>query len=103
MSDLLIDGKTAYNAVLDGKRVEWLDPSGNWNTFTAGTAWAPCELMSGKYKFRLIPETVLLNGIEAPKPKKPTACYSSNGSVVIVMDDDDKAIELCRVLREIFK
>ena len=99
----LISGKDALIALANGGKVEC--------TIKGRDEWVkdPTQIQPyyfigggiGQYEFRLKPKTFMLNGIEVPKPNKPESCYSSNGSVIIVMGDNDKAVELCMAIRKI--
>lgn len=98
----LISGKDAYNLIGQGvevqAHVEYEKGLFEWRDAKELPA---CDILDGCFEFRLKPKTFMLNGIEVPKPNKPESCYSSNGSVIIVMDDNDKAVELCMAIRKI--
>lgn len=96
----LISGKEALIALANGEDVQQWNGSIFWDI---DKNWQVSVFFQEGRKFRLKPRTITINGIEVPKPNKPESCYSSNGSVVIVMDDNDKAVELCLALREVFK
>lgn len=108
----LISGEDVFSALSSGNEVQynwlknrsakWFDLSNELKEFTLQDILSG-STGNGDVIFRLKPSTITLNGIEVPKPNKPESCYSSNGSVIIVMDDNEKAVELCLALREVFK
>lgn len=67
----LISGKEAFDKAYDGFLVEYLSIGcTNWCDFN-GEDWGVSDLKSGKYKFRLKPKTITINGIEVPAPFDP--------------------------------
>lgn len=106
----LISGKEALIALANGKEVQHYDKKmATFGSIVKDHDWGGCDDLtisdfnSNKWAFRIKPKTLMINGIEVPKPNKPESCYSSNGSVIIVMDDNEKAVALCLALREVFK
>lgn len=67
----LISGAEAMIAAIDGKDVEYDCTKGksSWSSFN-DEKWSAGELKSGKFKFRLKPQTIKLE-LELPKPFEP--------------------------------
>ena len=69
----LISGKQALIALANGESVEYMDTSGTFeslgwsNAFGLGTNL----FFLDRFKFRLKPHTITLNGIEVPAPFEP--------------------------------
>lgn len=104
----LISGKEALIALANGEEVQHYNKKmATFGSIVKDHDWGGCDELtisdfnSDKWSFRRKPKTFMLNGIKVPKPNKPESCYSINGSVIIVMDDDDKAVELCKAIRRI--
>ncbi len=67
----LISGKEALIALANGKEVEYLYET-EWESVT-GNQILITALTSDKFKFRLKPRTISINGIEVPAPFEPCA------------------------------
>ena len=69
----LISGKDALIALANDQGVEYMDTSGTFeslgwnNAFGLGTNL----FFLGRFKFRLAPRTITINGIEVPAPFEP--------------------------------
>ena len=69
----LISGKEALIALANGESVEYMDTSSTYeclgwsNAFGLGTNL----FFLGRFKFRLKPRTITINGIEVPAPFEP--------------------------------
>lgn len=103
----LISGKEAWIAKSENKDVEWRLHGIDWSELTKSEfmAWDTSRFLGEtKYKFRLKPKTIMLNGIEIPAPNshKPSDGYSVwwlddsarfkqgyHGSENFIGDDDD--------------
>ena len=78
----LISGKEALIALANGEVVEFCDRD-VWDS--VGEMIVIDHFMNDKFKFRLKPHTISINGIEVPKPFEPKAgddcrCYYINTS-----------------------
>ena len=65
----LISGKEALIALANGKEVEYLYGT-EWESVT-GNQILITALTGDKFKFRLKPRTITINGIEVPAPFEP--------------------------------
>ena len=95
----LISGKEALIALENGEEVEFKCGGMSWTYLDAKQQ--PLEiLIDNNVSFRLTPKTIMLNGIEVPKPFVPKIgetywCFSTQtvlgyGHNVYVSDYDDK-------------
>lgn len=65
----LISGKEALIDLANGGEVEYLN---NFNQLDSATCAIPTmDILDDKYKFRLKPRTIMINGVEVPTPSKP--------------------------------
>ena len=67
----LISGKEALIALANGEEVEYLYGT-KWESVT-GNQILITAITGDKFKFRLKPRTITINGIEAPAPFEPCA------------------------------
>lgn len=62
-------------AIADGKKIEYRDKNssfdGRWFTATLKTVATDI----GVHEFRIAPETILVNGVEVPKPSEKSTAY----------------------------
>ena len=70
----LISGKEALIALANCQDVQYMDNSNTFKSLGWGNAFGleTNLFFSDRFKFRLKPHTVTINGIEAPTPFKPT-------------------------------
>ncbi len=72
----LISGKEALESILDGIDIQYLNNFNQWDD--AAIAISVMDFLDCKFKFRLKPRTITINGIEVPapfKPEKHKSCY----------------------------
>ena len=69
----LISGKEALIALADGEYVEYMDTSKTFKPLGWGKAFGleTNLFFSDRFKFRLKPRTISVNGIEVPAPFEP--------------------------------
>ena len=69
----LISGKEALIALANGEEVEYMDTSNTFKSLGWGNAFGleTNLFFSDRFKFRLKPRTILINGIEVPAPFEP--------------------------------
>lgn len=69
----LISGKEALIALANGQDVEYMDTSNTFKSLGWGNAFGleTNLFFSDRFKFRLAPRTITINGIEVPAPFKP--------------------------------
>lgn len=69
----LISGKEALIALANGEEVEYMDTSNTFKSLGWGNAFGLKTnlFFSDRFKFRLKPHTITLNGIEVPATFKP--------------------------------
>lgn len=65
----LISGKEALESILNGIDVQYLNPFNQWDD--SAIAISVMDFLDCKFKFRLKPRTITINGIEVPAPFKP--------------------------------
>ena len=83
----LISGKDALIALANDQDVEYMDTSYTFKSLGWGNAFGLKTnlFFSDRFKFRLKPHTITINGIEVPAPFEP-----KNGDRVwFICDDDD--------------
>lgn len=80
----LISGKEALIALANGEDVEYMDTSNTFKSLGWSNAFGleTNLFFSDRFKFRLKPKTIKLNGIEVPAPFKPKVgetywCFST--------------------------
>lgn len=98
----LISGKEALIALANGEDVEYMDTSNTFKSLGWSNAFGleTNLFFSDRFKFRLKPRTIKINGIEVPAPFEPKEgetywCFSTQtvlgyGHNVYVSDYDDK-------------
>ena len=116
----IISGKEALIAIANGEVVEFCYRD-VWNSI--GEMTVIDHFMNDKFKFRLKPSTISINGIEVPKPFEPKAgngcrCYYIDTSNEIGYDwyhtahhiagrivwrTEEEVIQVVEALRSIFK
>ena len=74
----LISGKEALESILNGIDVQYLNPFNQWDD--SAIAISVMDFLDCKFKFRLKPRTITLNGIEVPAPFEPKD--KDNGYVI---------------------
>ena len=62
----LISGKEALESILNGIDVQYLNPFNQWDD--SAIAISVMDFLDCKFKFRLKPRTITINGIEVPAP-----------------------------------
>ena len=62
----LISGKEALESILNGIDVQYLNPFNQWDD--SAIAISVMDFLDCKFKFRLKPRTITINGIEVPVP-----------------------------------
>ena len=69
----LISGKDALIALANGQDVEYMDTSNTFKSLGWGKAFGleTNLFFSDRFKFRLKPRTITINGIEVPAPFEP--------------------------------
>ncbi|HEY4537364.1 MAG TPA: hypothetical protein VIG45_02790 [Erysipelothrix sp.] len=65
----LISGKEALESILEGLDVQYLNAHSQWDD--SAIAITVMDFLDCKFKFRLKPKTITINGIEVPAPFKP--------------------------------
>ena len=65
----LISGKEALESILNGIDVQYLNPFNQWDD--SAIAISVMDFLDCKFKFRLKPRTITINGIEVPVPFEP--------------------------------
>ena len=119
----LISGKEALIALADGEEVEYIDTSNTFKSLGWGNAFGLKTnlFFSDRFKFRLKPRTITLNGIEVPAPFEPKvgekywfiADYTSHGysdtqegtginSSIGKWKSEDEVKQVVAALRQIF-
>ena len=100
----LISGKEALIALANDQDVEYMDTSNTFKSLGWSNAFGLDTnlFFSDRFKFRLKPKTILINGIEAPSIKKESAIYRSNDTVAIVCESFEEAELMCLALRQVF-
>ena len=94
----LISGKEALIALANGEEVEFFYRDA-WDSI--GEMIVIDHFTNDKFKFRLKPRTITINGIEAPSIKKESAIYRSNDTVAIVCESFEEAELMCLALRQV--
>ena len=61
----LISGKEALESILNGIDVQYLNPFNQWDD--SAIAISVMDFLDCKFKFRLKPRTITINGIEVPE------------------------------------
>ena len=61
----LISGKEALESILNGIDVQYLNPFSQWDD--SAIAISVMDFLDCKFKFRLKPRTITINGIEVPE------------------------------------
>ena len=119
----LISGKEALIALANGEEVEYIDTSNTFKSLGWGNAFGLKTnlFFSDRFKFRLKPRTITLNGIEVPAPFEPKvgekywfiADYTSHGysdtqegtginSSIGKWKSEDEVKQVVAALRQIF-
>ena len=100
----LISGKEALIALANDQDVEYMDTSNTFKSLGWSNAFGleTNLFFSDRFKFRLKPRTITINGIEVPSIKKESAIYRSNDTVAIVCESFEEAELMCLALRQVF-
>ena len=61
----LISGKDALESILNGIDVQYLNPFNQWDD--SAIAISVMDFLDCKFKFRLKPRTITINGVEVPE------------------------------------
>ena len=98
----LISGKEALIALANGEEVEYIDTSNTFKSLGWGDAFGleTNLFFSDRFKFRLKPRTITLNGIEVPSVKY--VAPSGDNFVKISCECPDDAVAISSALRSIF-
>lgn len=72
-------------AIAEGKQIQWQDPRGNWRNTAPGDVLLTIGAC-GPARFRIAPETVLVNGVECPKNADDT--IGNPWTVCVVLRSD---------------
>ena len=83
----LISGKEAFNKRIDGVPVQWaFDDEQDWKEWGLSKEFSVDQLTSSKYKFRLKPRTIKINGVEVPRS---TNGNEYNGGLIWILCGTD--------------